>query len=325
MKVKKLVSLFLCACLLYSPLKVCAQNGPDLASDPKAESYVSLLDADGTPTDLFYSAGGVVSEPAVISGAHYEQSANTLYLSDFSTDKSLECSTMGDDFKIHITGTNAIGQITIWGDGYGGSLTIEGDGTLIVNNALSYTDVPAIFLRADGAKAAFSVTDSAKVVLKGAALAGSLAIMSTAVTDPLVAINANISRDRIISNTNADSTCDYQISDTSMTLSALSANESTVVKKTVTLKKTKIKSISAKKKSISLKWKKIANASYYQVQISTNAKFKKAKMKKTKSDSLKLTKLSRKKTYYIRVRSCKKVDGKVITSAWSQKKKTKTK
>lgn len=322
MKVKKIISLFLCTCLLYSPFKAYAQDGPNLTSASSAESYVSLLDADGTPTDLFYSAGGVVSKSASVSGAHYEQSANTLYLSGFSTAQSLECSTMGDDFKIHLTGTNAIGQISVWGDGYGGSLTVEGNGTLTVNKALAYTDVPAVFLRADGAKASFSVKDSAKVVLNGTSSAGSLAILSTTVTEPLTAINANITGNKIVSNKNTDATYDYQISDTSMTLSA---NKSAVVKTAVTLKKTTIKTVSAKKKSITLKWKKIADASYYQVQISTDANFKKVTTKKTKAVSLTLTKLSRKKTYYIRVRSCKKVNGKVVTSEWSQKKKTKTK
>ena len=33
--------------------------------------------------------------------------------------------TMGDDFKIHVTGDCFVGQITIWGDGYGGSLYQE--------------------------------------------------------------------------------------------------------------------------------------------------------------------------------------------------------
>lgn len=328
MKARKIILFVLCACLLSSPLKVYAQAGPNLSSDTSVEAYISLLDADGVPTDIFYCAGGVVSETSKVDGAYYEQSANTLYLSGFSTEQTLECSDMGDDFKIHVTGDCFVGQITIWGDGYGGSLSVEGSGTLSVNRALSYTEVPAMLLRADGAGAFLSVSDSAKVILNGLQDVGSLAILSTTIKEPLAAVKADIDESGILANQNADATYDYQISAPSITLSAkqtVKENQSVTEASAVSLKKTKVKSVTAKKKTIILKWKKISNASYYQVQISTNAKFKKAVVKKSSVNSLKITKLTGKTTYYIRVRSCTTVNGKTIVSAWSKKIKTKTK
>ena len=40
---------------------------------------------------------------------------------------------MGDDFKLKIEGVCELDAIHSWGDGYGGSLSIEGTGTITVN------------------------------------------------------------------------------------------------------------------------------------------------------------------------------------------------
>lgn len=81
-----------------------------------------------------------------------------------------------------------------------------------------------------------------------------------------------------------------------------------------------------KKKAVSLKWSKVNKAKKYQVQYSLNKKFKKSKKYKTKTVSVsKLSyvakKLTKKKTYYFRVRA---VNGKVY-GAWSKVKKIKIK
>ncbi|WP_308618168.1 fibronectin type III domain-containing protein [uncultured Eubacterium sp.] len=92
--------------------------------------------------------------------------------------------------------------------------------------------------------------------------------------------------------------------------------------------KTKVQKISTGKKSITAQWKKVAGVSAYQVQIATNKKF--SKNKKTfkvskKSTKVKIKKLKAKKTYYLRVRSYKKVNGKKVYSKWSTVRKVKTK
>ena len=80
----------------------------------------------------------------------------------------------------------------------------------------------------------------------------------------------------------------------------------------------------SKKKTVTLSWKKASNAKKYQIQYSLNKKFSKAKKYKTKtitSSKLKVTvkKLTRKKTYYFRVRG---INGKNV-GKWSAVKKVK--
>lgn len=92
--------------------------------------------------------------------------------------------------------------------------------------------------------------------------------------------------------------------------------------------KTKIQKISTGKKSITAQWKKVSGVTAYQVQIATNKKF--TKNKKTfkvskKSTKVKIKKLKAKKTYYVRVRSYKTVNGKKVYSKWSTVRKVKTK
>ncbi len=93
-------------------------------------------------------------------------------------------------------------------------------------------------------------------------------------------------------------------------------------------KKPTIKSLKKGKKSFILQWKKIKDVKGYQVQYSTNKKFKKAKkvnIKKSKTTKLTVKKLKKKKKYYVRMRSYKMVNGKKVYSSWSKTKTVKTK
>ena len=66
----------------------------------------------------------------------------------------------------------------------------------------------------------------------------------------------------------------------------------------------------------------------YQVQIATNKKMPKGKKTvKVSKDKTSCTikKLKSKRTYYVRIRSYKKVDGKIYYSKWSAVKKVKVK
>ncbi len=86
--------------------------------------------------------------------------------------------------------------------------------------------------------------------------------------------------------------------------------------------------------SLSVKWKKKSSqTSGYQVQYSTNSKFKKGNktvtIKSNKSSVKKITKLKAKKKYYVRVRTYKnvKISGKTVKlySGWSKAKAVRTK
>ena len=94
---------------------------------------------------------------------------------------------------------------------------------------------------------------------------------------------------------------------------------------------TKITKITAKKKGFTVKWNKKTSATRgYQIRYSTSKKFTAGKTKvKTilgyKNVSKSVTKLSSKKTYYVQIRTYKKVNGKNYFSTWSTAKKVKTK
>ena len=83
---------------------------------------------------------------------------------------------------------------------------------------------------------------------------------------------------------------------------------------------TSISSIKVKNEAITIKWKKKSGITGYQIQYSTNSKFKKEnksiKIKSAKTGSKKITKLKVAKKYYVRIRTYK---GKKY-SKWSKKK-----
>ncbi len=91
----------------------------------------------------------------------------------------------------------------------------------------------------------------------------------------------------------------------------------------------KLKKVKKGKKSFLAKWKKVENVDGYQLQYSTNKKFKKNKktvnIKKAKTVKKKVKKLKAKKTYYVRIRAYKTINGKKQYSKWSKAKKVKVK
>lgn len=98
-------------------------------------------------------------------------------------------------------------------------------------------------------------------------------------------------------------------------------------------KKTSLSSVKGSKKALNVKWKKQSTQTNgYQLQYSKNSNFKNAKtttVTKNKTTSKKISKLSSKKKYYVRIRTYKnvKINGKntKLYSSWSGKKSVKTK
>ena len=76
-----------------------------------------------------------------------------------------------------------------------------------------------------------------------------------------------------------------------------------------------VKNYKGKKAKVSLK--KASSISDYQIQYATNKSYKSAKYVNTKATSKYLTKLSKNKKYYVRVRTYKVISGKVYYSSWS--------
>lgn len=108
----------------------------------------------------------------------------------------------------------------------------------------------------------------------------------------------------------------------------------TVSKVIVDRPKVKIKKPAKSKAGMTVKWKKVSKKnrkkiSGIEIQFSTTRSFAAATSKVVKagkkSASKKVKKLLRKKTYYVRIRSYKWINGKKHVSAWSAVKKVKTK
>ena len=92
---------------------------------------------------------------------------------------------------------------------------------------------------------------------------------------------------------------------------------------------TTITSVKSQSKAFTVKWKKKSGITGYQIQYSTNSKFKKGnktiKIKKAKTVSKKITGLKPSKKYYVRIRTYKIVNKKTYYSSWSKKKNVTTK
>lgn len=95
---------------------------------------------------------------------------------------------------------------------------------------------------------------------------------------------------------------------------------------TIIPKGTSVKSLNATKKKLTVKWaKQTKETTGYQIQYTTDAKFKKSIKTKTisknKTTSASLGNLKSKKKYYVRIRTYKKAGNAKYYSAWSKIKK----
>lgn len=106
--------------------------------------------------------------------------------------------------------------------------------------------------------------------------------------------------------------------------------EFTIIKKKVSVGRTKVQTASKKKsaKKISLKLKRIKGATKYQIRISAKKNGKKVLVKKVVKKikvTIKNKKLANKKNLYVKARAIKVVNGKTYTGKWSKVKRVKIK
>ena len=116
----------------------------------------------------------------------------------------------------------------------------------------------------------------------------------------------------------------------SITVATVADSQYDSVKKTIKItvkpKKSTITSLTSKKKAqMVLKWKKDSKASGYEIVYSYNGKSKKVDVKKNRTTSATIKKLKSKKTYSVKIRAYKKIDGKKIYGDYSKVKKIKVK
>ena len=153
---KRLLSLLLCLCLVAGLLPATVLAAGESA--PAEDGFLWLTTdvvadnvAPTTGTKLY--PGGATTE-----GAVYDQGTNTLTLTDFSGPTlNLIAREMGSGFKIVVNGTNALKCVRVYGGTYGGALTIEGTGTLTINNSADTAYYAGIDLRGEGVETALAI------------------------------------------------------------------------------------------------------------------------------------------------------------------------
>jgi len=145
---KKTLAIILSVIMVLSllPVTAFAENGPKpYNEDDDYTAYVVAYEMDSDGEVAYDDDGEIVAyynlydadedyEIDELDGAYYDLESNTLYLDNiYYPELCIETNGMGDDFTVNVKGVCELGKFAIWGDGYGGSLTVDGPGKLIVN------------------------------------------------------------------------------------------------------------------------------------------------------------------------------------------------
>ncbi len=151
---KKTLCILLSVIMLFSvfaPISVFAESGPYppktevyLESGSIAESYIDLLEYfEGGGFDYYSSVYRVFPESKSDGFLHvnqdywkqrcfYDYETNTLTINNLQREIRIAVHNMGDDFKINVKGYNSIYGISSDSDSRGASVTLIGDGELII-------------------------------------------------------------------------------------------------------------------------------------------------------------------------------------------------
>ena len=133
----------------------------------------------------------------------------------------------------------------------------------------------------------------------------------------------------IVKGTKQDEIKDSKPATTPSTTQPTTKPSTTKNTETAKPKKTSIKKLSKGKKKFTVTWAKVSGVKGYQIQYSSDKKFKKnnksVTVTKQKTTKATVKKLKSKKKYYVRVRTYKTINGKKIYSSWSKVKSVKTK
>ncbi|HCH82349.1 MAG TPA: hypothetical protein DE316_04635 [Eubacterium sp.] len=143
--------------VLYAAPPVKAANGPCDTGD-WAYAYINVR--NGEESTLLFSSKGTNS----IDGMSYDRETNTLTLNNYKNKTAgIATNMMGDDFKINLIGDNEIGGIGSYGDAWGGSINICGNGSLVINADRTGDYGVAFF--AEGTNSVLSVADTCNVTI----------------------------------------------------------------------------------------------------------------------------------------------------------------
>ena len=161
------VVLAVSAAVSFAVPQVKAANGPCDTGD-WAYAYINVR--NGEESNLLFSSEGTNS----IDGMSYDRESNTLTLNNYKSSTTvIVTNMMGDDFKINLVGDNETGSIGSYGDAWGGSINISGNGSLVINADKS--DDYGIAFFAEGTNSVLSVADTCNVTI----YSGSKAVVYT--------------------------------------------------------------------------------------------------------------------------------------------------
>ena len=163
-----------------------ANNGP-CEDEEMSFAYVQFYNSE--KDDMIYVYSFRTPQEGIATsakGAVYDKKTNTLTLTNCNMpDYMLSMNMMGDNFKIKLVGSSHIGMLCAWGDFYGGSVEIIGDGKLYVNEEQKKSD--AIVLQPEGTKSYFRISGNAEVYVYAGKTDGSIVIADyTTVADCFV-------------------------------------------------------------------------------------------------------------------------------------------
>lgn len=119
-------------------------------------------------------------------GAVYDPETNTLTLNNFhpeGEDYALEANMMGNNFTLVLHGENRLSRITMWGWYFGGSLTITGNGSLVVNE--KQTSGVGLYFRSEYSQSCLMIDRNVTLTLYGSPdIENSAALYFYATTEP---------------------------------------------------------------------------------------------------------------------------------------------
>ena len=170
----------LSAAVVFTVPKAEAANGPCDEGD-WAYAYIAVGNSE-TKDNIFSSQGS-----NAIDGVSYDKASNTLTLNQYkNADNYIATNMMGDDFKIRLIGENEISSIVAYGDAWGGSVTICGDGSLTVNPKKQ--EDYGVRLYAEGTASVLSVENTCNVTIY-AGQAGKVLYTTGNLTDKVIKDN----------------------------------------------------------------------------------------------------------------------------------------
>ncbi len=116
-----------------------AAKGPKTGDESYAHIAIGDMDSDDYGQWFLYRSDTLKETGEEMpsyegSDVTYSQKTNTLTFKNFKHPAyAITVNQMGDDFKIVLKGTNQVQNLCVYGDNYGGSVTIKGSGTLTCN------------------------------------------------------------------------------------------------------------------------------------------------------------------------------------------------